>query len=378
MDRTMSRGEVGTRRPRVLQVVLSLHPGGTERLLVELVTRLDAAIPMAVACLDERGAWALDIERANIRVSALGRTPGFHPTLGRAIAREARRHGATVIHAHHYSPFVYSALSRFWRSGCPVIFTEHGRLSDAGPSSKRRLANQMFGHVPGRAFAVSEDVRAHLVGEGFRPERVGVIYNGISVGPLPGTASRAAARARLGVGDAVSVIGTVGRLDPVKDFRTLIEAMGSVCKVRQSVLVIVGDGPERPALEAAARDLGLTDAVRFLGHRDDAREWLAACDVYANSSISEGVSLTILEAMAAGLPIVATEVGGTPEIVDASCGRLVPARSATGLAAAAIDLLERRDLRQVLGQAARQRAETRFTIERMVAEYAAVYREVRE
>jgi len=374
----MSHSKTGTCRPRVLQVVLSLHPGGTERLLIELVTRLNAEIPMAVCCLDERGAWAIDVERADIRVTALGRTPGFHPTLGRAIARDARQHRATVIHAHHYSPFVYSALSRLWGSKCPVIFTEHGRLSDAGPSPKRRWANQVFSHVPGRAFAVSEDVRAHLLGEGFPSGRVGVIYNGISVGSLPDAGSRAAARTRLGIDDDVVVVGTIGRLDPVKDFRTLLAAMGAVRTERPSALVIVGDGPERAALERAARELGILDTVRFLGHRDDARAWLAACDVYANSSISEGVSLTILEAMAAGLPIVATRVGGTPEIVDSSCGRLVPARDPSALAAALSDLAGRPALRRELGQTARLRAETRFTIERMVNEYAEVYRGINE
>jgi len=366
----------GTGTPRVLQVVLSLHPGGTERLLIELVTRLNSEIPMAVCCLDELGAWAADVERSSIRVSALGRTPGFHPMLGRAIADKVRQHGATVIHAHHYSPFVYSALARLWGAGCPVVFTEHGRLSDAGPSPKRRLVNQAFARVPGRVFAVSEDVRLHLIGEGFSSDRVGVIYNGISVGPTPSAEDRAAARARLGVSDDVVVIGTIGRLDPVKDFRTLLEAMGSVHSRQPSALVIVGDGPERSALERASVELGLSNGVHFLGHRDDARAWLAGCDIYANSSISEGVSLTILEAMAASLPVVATQVGGTPEIVDASCGRLVPARAPAALAEAVLDLARQPDVRRTLGAAARRRAESQFTIERMVAEYAEVYRSV--
>jgi hypothetical protein len=98
--------------PRVLQVVLSLHPGGTERLVLELVRRLNETMPMAVCCLDEAGAWAKDLEAEGISVTALQRRAGFHPVLGHGVARAARRHGATVIHAHHYSPFVYSALGR--------------------------------------------------------------------------------------------------------------------------------------------------------------------------------------------------------------------------------------------------------------------------
>lgn len=359
---------------RVLQVVLSLHPGGTERLLVELVTRLNDELPMAVCCLDERGAWAREVEDHGVHVAALGRTPGFHPSLGRSIAREARRHRASVIHAHHYSPFIYSALARLWGSDCPVIFTEHGRLSDAPPSPKRRLVNHLFSRVPGRAFAVSEDVRQHIIAEGFPASRVGVIYNGISVGPLPDASARRAARAQLGVTDDVFVVGTIGRLDPVKDFGTLIDAVALLAAKTQTLLIIVGDGDQRATLEQAVADRKMTDAVRFLGHRDDARAWLAGCDGYANSSVSEGVSLTILEAMAAGLPVVATRVGGTPEIVDASCGRLVPARDPAALASALLELASAPEVRGELGRAARKRAESRFTIERMVAEYAEVYR----
>ncbi len=110
--------------------------------------------------------------------------------------------------------------------------------------------------------------------------------------------------------------------------------------------------------------------MSFIGFRDDARDWLAGCDAYANSSISEGVSLTILEAMAAGLPVVATRVGGTPEVVDGACGRLVPARDPLALARALAELAVAPDLRRTLGLAARRRVESRFTIARMVEDYA--------
>jgi glycosyltransferase involved in cell wall biosynthesis len=119
--------------------------------------------------------------------------------------------------------------------------------------------------------------------------------------------------------------------------------------------------------------LKVESRVRFLGHRDDAREWLAGCDAYVNSSISEGVSLTILEGMAAGLPVIATRVGGTPEVVNESCGRLIPSRDPGALATALLELAREPVLRQQLGHAARGRVETRFTMDRMVSEYRDVY-----
>jgi glycosyltransferase involved in cell wall biosynthesis len=360
-------------RPKVLQVVLSLNPGGTERLVVELVKRLRPELSMAVCCLDEEGTWGEGLRQEDITVVALRRREGFRPRLGRAIARAAAQHGARVVHCHHYSPFVYASIARLWSPHLQIVFTEHGRLSDAGPSPKRRTANRVLAHAPQRVVTVSSELKDHLVAEGFPTGKVSVIYNGIDVGVLPDAAARTRARAHLGIDDSTVVVGTVARLDPVKDLQTLARAIATPASQRPMVLLVIGDGPERPRIEAAARDAGLGSSIRFLGHRDDARELLAGCDLYANSSISEGISLTILEAMAAGLPVVATRVGGTPEIVDASCGRLVPSRDPATLAATLAELAGDRALRSALGRAARARVEQRFTLDRMIAEYRDAY-----
>jgi glycosyltransferase involved in cell wall biosynthesis len=357
----------------VLQAVLTLNPGGTERLVVEIVRRLHAEIPMAVCCLDEEGAWADSLRAEGAEVTALRRRSGFHPSLGSAVATIASRNRATVIHCHHYSPFVYGSLARIWRPSSKVIFTEHGRLSDAPPSTKRMVANWILRRAPQEVFAVSEHLKAHLVAEGFSREQVHVVYNGIDVGPPPDARARSCIRQRLAVSDDTLVVATIARLDPVKDLDTMIRATTMLAARRPILLIVVGEGVERNRLETLTTRLGAATSVRFLGHREDARTWLSGCDVYANSSIHEGVSLTILEAMAAGLPTVATAVGGTPEIIDGTCGRLVPARDAAALANALDELAERDALRRELGATARQRVEQRFTIERMVQEYRAAY-----
>jgi glycosyltransferase involved in cell wall biosynthesis len=330
-------------------------------------------MPTMVCCLDERGAWAATLEHEGIRVAALGRQPGFHPSLGMRIAGLVREHGANVIHAHHYSPFVYSAVARLRRPGTRLIFTEHGRLSDAPPSGKRQIANQLLGTIPHRMFAVSDNLREHMIGEGFKRDSVGVIYNGIDIGPRPTPAQRAAVRARLDVGEEAFVIGTVARLDPVKDLGTLLQAVAAVARGCDPRVVVVGDGSERAALESLADALGMRERLTLLGHRDDAREWLAGCDVYANSSISEGVSLTILEGMAAVLPVVATRVGGTPEVIDQTCGWLVPARDPGSLATALLECARDRSRASALGDVARTRVEHRFTLDRMISEYRDTY-----
>ena len=361
---------------RVLQLVLSLNPGGTERLVVEIVKGLGREVPMAVCCLDDVGIWAEELRSEDVPVIGLRRARGFRPSLAMAIAGAARQHRATVIHCHHYSPFVYGSLARLWSPNLRVVFTEHGRLSDQRPSRKRRYANLLLSRLPREVYAVSEDLKRHLVAEGFPFAAVGVIYNGITVGSAPDASARQHARRVLGVPPETVVIGTIGRLDPVKDFGMLIRAIPALAEKMRTTLLLIGSGSERPALEALAAERGVAHCVRFLGHRDDARDLLPACDVYVNSSVSEGVSLTILEAMAAQLPIVATSVGGTPEVLDSTCGRLVPARDFEALGRALLELTLQPAVRRELGLAARRRVESRFTLARMVSAYRDVYMRV--
>ena len=362
--------------PQVLQVVLSLSPGGTERLVIELSKRLHAAHGMHVCCLDAPGVWAEELTARGISVTAVGRRPGFSPGVGRQIARIAAMHGATVLHCHQYSPFVYGALARLWRP-MDVVFTEHGRFSDAPPSMKRHVANRLLSRFPSRVFSVSDDLRTHLTSEGFPERQVQVILNGILMGPTPAPAARREARMRLGLEPEHFVIGSVARLDPVKDFGTLVRAFDDVHRVLPHArLVIIGDGPERGTVVDEIARTGLTDSVILTGHRQDVPSLLPALDIYANSSIFEGVSLTILEAMAAAVPVVATRVGGTPEVVvDGETGRLVPARDVRSMAAALLSIAADAGTAARMAASGRRRVERHFSIERMVDQYAAVYRD---
>lgn len=362
------------RAPRVLQVVLQLDPGGTERLVVEIVRRLRLRFPTAVCCLDAPGQWAERLTALDVEVTALGRPAGFHPGLARALAAVARRHHATVLHCHHYSPFVYGRLASLLVPGSRVVFTEHGRLSDAPPSAKRRAATRLLAAGVPHLYAVSHDLRRHLLDEGF-PARMGVVWNGIDAGGPPSPESRAAARAALAARPDDRVIGTVGRLDPVKDFTTLARAFAVAWRRDPRLrLVIAGEGPERPAIEGVLAAEGLGDAARLLGHREDVAALLPGLDVYANSSITEGISLTILEAMAAARPVIVTAVGGNPEVVeDEATGLLCPARAPEALAAALGRLAGDPALAARLGAAGRGRVLEHFTLDRMVERYAGIY-----
>jgi glycosyltransferase involved in cell wall biosynthesis len=358
-----------------MQVVLSLTPGGTERLVVEMCKRLQPEFRVSVCCLDDEGDWATDVRREGVDVTPLRRRAGFKPAIGRRIASLAADRRVQLLHCHQYSPFVYGRIATSWNRGLKLMYTEHGRLSDAPPTWKRRLVNPVLSRFDGAIVGVSHELRRYMIEAGFPESRVGVIHNGISPNSLPSAMARARARRALGLEEDVFVAMTVARLDPVKDLPTLIAAFATVRRsVPRSRLVIVGDGPERAHLTDLVRRFQLTAAVDITGFRSDVRDLLPAADLYASSSISEGVSITILEAMAAGVPVVATAVGGTPEILTDGTGRLVPKGDPERLASVMISLAMDRRQRDTLAAAARRRLETAFTIDRMVEDYARTYR----
>jgi len=361
---------------RVMQLVLSLTPGGTEHLVVEICKRLGFEFDVMVCCLDVEGEWASDVRTHGVNVVALRRRGGFRPELGRRIARLAAERRIDLIHCHQYSPFVYGRIASCWNRRLKLVYTEHGRLSDAPPSWKRRLVNPVLGLSSGAIVAVSDELRQYMIDARFPASRVEVIRNGIEIGAVPSAADRRQARRALRIDDDVFVVASVARLDPVKDLGTLLDGFATVRRqVPRSRLVIAGDGPERDRIAERASRPDLIGAVELVGFRSDVRALLAAADVYVNSSISEGVSITILEAMAAGVPIVATAVGGTPEVLaDACTGLLVSSRAPDALASAIIRLAQDPALRARLRSAARRRLEQSFTIDRMVDDYARTYR----
>src|SRR5438128_2208646 len=180
-----------------MHLVLSLSPGGTERLVIEICHRLGASVDSTVCCLDEAGEWASQLTSTGIPVVALNRRPGFHPSLAIRVAGLLERHEVDVLHCHHYSPFVYGALATVLtglKRRVRLVFTEHGRLSNAPPSAKRRWVNPLLARLPGRICAVSGDLKRHMIAEGFPADRIRVVYNGIDLGEIARPQDRIAAR----------------------------------------------------------------------------------------------------------------------------------------------------------------------------------------
>jgi glycosyltransferase involved in cell wall biosynthesis len=225
--------------------------------------------------------------------------------------------------------------------------------------------------------AVSEFTRRALIdNDGFPPDKVRVLYNGVHLSDSGVGPDRASVRAALGLQPTDRVIGLCARLSPEKNVPLLLEAFLAIrANVPGARLVIAGDGPARPDLEASVRRLGLEADVALLGFRDDVPALMRAFDVFCLPSLTEGTSVTLLEAMNAACPAVVTSVGGNPEIVvDGVTGDCVPSGDVTALGGALTSMLHDRDRARRMGSAGRTRVKERFAFEGMVHGYEALYR----
>lgn len=358
----------------VCHVLLSLEPGGLENGVVNLVNGLNTAeFRSSVCCLRRSGEFAARI-RADIPVITLGHESGNDPAAIFRMARLFRKSQVDIVHTRNATPFFYG-LPAARLAGVPaVVHSEHGRVFPERP--RRALAQRLMLRGTDAAFAVSAQLRADLVRElKVDARRFEVIHNGVDVAAF----SAADPHARPHQPERTLCIGSVGRLVPVKNYRLLLEAFARLPSAPACRLVLVGDGPERRSLSQLAIALGISDRVELAGHRDDVAACLRSMDIFMLPSLSEGLSNTLLEAMAAALPVVASDVGGNREIVEPErSGLLFRSGDVEGAAAQLLRLAENAALRRDLGDAAAQRVRKEFSIEAMIRRYESLYRRVWE
>ena len=365
-------------KPTICHLLHSLNVGGAEVLAARLGRRFAGDHRVIFACLDELGSLGQELREEGYLVHVLSRKPGLDWRCTARLGALLRRERVDVIHAHQYTPFFYALTARLLHRRAAILFLEHGRHQPDYPRPKRMIANRLLLERRDRVVAVGNAVRQALIDyEGIPESRVGVIYNGTS--PAAYTVSaRAGVRAELGLADDAFVLIQVARLDPIKDHATALRAFAQFAEARpDSRLLLVGDGPERPNIEKLLEQLNLRGKVQLLGTRSDVARLLSCADVFLLTSISEGIPLTLIEAMAAGLPVVATRVGGVSEVVeDGETGFLVESGNADGIAAALSTLAMEcaRGLR--MGQQGRVRSETIFSEREMVSSYGRLYEEM--
>jgi glycosyltransferase involved in cell wall biosynthesis len=358
-----------------------MQVAGAEMLVAEIIRRLGPRLIPIVICLDAVGELGEQLRKEGITVTSVGRHPGLDLGVPRRLAGVLRDHRVDVVHAHQYTPFFYSALAKLLpSSGWRLLFTEHGRHYPDVVSPKRRLANRLvLSRLADQVTAVCEfSARSLAEKDGFSARSVEVIENGIDL-PAPPSETRDVLRGRLGLDAGRQYITCVARFHPVKDHRTLLRAFERLAgETPQADLLLVGDGQLRSALEEETNRLGIRSRVRFLGVRHDVPSLLGASDVFVLSSVSEASSLTLLEAMAARLPVVVTDVGGNPEIVRHDIeGLLVPRADPEQLAGALLRILGDPGLGRRMGEAGRRRVEAHFRLDQTIARYYECYARAR-
>ncbi len=288
-----------------------------------------------------------------------------------------------ILHAHlAFGPAVAAALVAPWLGKKVVVkFGNSGPFGDVQVSQatwRGRLKLALLRRRADVVVALDETMARELHEAGFDPRRIVRLDNGIPVEAFRPTLPRRAYRRIVGV-EGRDVLVFVGRLAPQKGLDLLLRALVPVFAQRpQACLMLVGEGPERPALEALARELGITDQVCFLGYVEDVAPYLWAGDVFVLPSWAEGMSNALLEAMAAGMACVVTAVGQGPEMLDQGrCGVVVPPGDPQALTEALLALLASPDLRRRLGQAAQRRVAERYAMRRVAAAYLALYERLR-
>ncbi len=373
-------GECGGVRATICQVLHNLNVGGAEMLAYRLAKQLGGRFRFVFACLDEVGSLGDGLLAGGMPIEWLRRRSGWDLGCARRLAAFVRRENVDLIHAHQYTPFAYSLLSGLWGRRPPILFNEHGRFYPDRRRLKRVVFNRVMLRPCDRVVAVGQAVRQALIdNEGISSARIAVIYNGVPLRDHDGTADqRGSVRQELGLSDSDFLILTVARLDKIKDHATAIRTLArAVTACPQTRLVVVGDGAERDNIRQEIRRRGMERWIQMLGERHDVSRLLRATDAFLLTSVSEGIPVTIIEAMDAGLPVVATNVGGVAEVVEqGSTGLLAPAGGDEGLAEAILRLIRDPSLRREMGQAGRRRAEALFSEDRMHRAYAAVYEEM--
>jgi glycosyltransferase involved in cell wall biosynthesis len=351
---------------RVAHISLGLEIGGQERLLLEFARHADRTrFDLLFISLTGRGQLARTIEGLGWRVIALEESSGLRPRMIARLTRLFRRQNCDVIHTHDDKPLLYSSLAVMLARISRHVHTQHHGLLPQMTSRQRKLV-AWAGRLVDAFVCVSHDSARHMECTGLPADRITTLWNGIDLEKYPFQGPSAD-------GPAVAV----ARLSPEKDIANLLRATALVMpKAPTFRLEVAGDGPLRTKLHRLSKELGVDKRVRFLGEVADVPALLGRAGFFVLPSRTEGISLTILEAMACGLPVVATRVGGTPEIVEhGTSGFLVPPGNPAVLARELLRLWKNPDEGRLLGQTARRRVESRFDIRKMVAHYEYLYRQ---
>lgn len=362
---------------KIAFVISRLGVGGAETQLVQLVTGLDKSrFAVSVVCTKDEGPLAERVRDAGVPVRALHMRHGWNPDVVRRLRGVFRDEQPDIVHCTNFNSTLWGRLAAIWSGVDGIIVAEH---STKRLQLRQRIAipfiNQLLAPYTDAVVACGDSQVPVLVSEKHRPDRISVIVNGVDTALFNAAGDRLRAKRALGLPADTAAIGIVAALRPEKNHEMFLRAGAELIRTGESItLVVVGDGPRRSHLEALARAMGIASSVHFMGSRDDVSGVLGGMDVAALTSVSETFPLTLLEAMSAGLPVVATAVGDVPRIVqDGRTGFVVPPGDESGLTQRLRELVRDASVRSAMGEAGSRRVRDHFTVGAMVEKYEALF-----
>ena len=362
----------------VLHITYDMRIGGTEMVIKNIIDGRDKTkYKMSVLCLESPlGPFAEELQKDGISFFELTRQPGFDINLIRNIRQTIKTNQVDLIHCHQYTPWVYGVMAAALTK-TKVIFTEHGRFHPDSSSWKRKFINPVLNFFTDQVTAISKATKHALVEFEHLPEKsINVIYNGIAPLKVAPYAVKQL-RAELKIPDNHTILGTVARFDPIKNHIMMLKAFAQVLKkYPQTTLIMVGDGEERVKIESCINALSLQENVILTGYKPKPENYLALMDIYLLSSLSEGTSMTLLEAMSLGKPCVVTDAGGNPEIVQNNENGIVTPNDNREMFAQGIVRVIAEN-RNNLGKASKARFEQRFSESKMNRQYQDLYQRLK-
>ncbi len=356
-------------------VIWSLGLGGAEQVVIRLAAGLDRRrFTPVICCMNEPGPFASQATSQGIEVIALHKRPGIDLKMLRQLTQLMKARDVRIVHAHLWGASFWGRLAARM-SGVPIIIVhEHGMQPWRG--GLHFLCDRWLAGRTNRAlFASAQVMRTYQEKTGINPATCTMIPNGVAL-TVP-DANRETLRQQRGWALDERVIISVGRLSPEKGYEDLLKAFALLAPRTPNVrLVLVGDGAQRAALQTLQAQLGLNGRVTFAGQQQDVAGWLAAADLYVQPSRREGLPLAVLEAMAAGVPVVATDVGDLAQVImDGRNGYLVPAQQPEALAEKLVTLVQQLDRQQAVIDAAKALVRERYSDAHMVQAVERVYEE---
>jgi len=367
---------------RVTHVVLALDLGGLERIVVDLIRvgRTHGLDP-SVICLERPGTLAAQVEALGMPLLCADKPPGVRlGTVGR-VRELLRRLKPDVVHTHQIGALFYAGPAARREKVPVVVHTEHINNVAKSPTLNKKIRTRLLwgwaGSFADRFCCVSDDIAEAVTAYGtVARQKVSVVLNGIDTAAFDSTGDCESLRQRLGIPRDAPVIGTVGRLNEVKRQNLLIRSFANIAnRDPKPHLLLVGDGPELESLRGMAAAVGLADHVHFAGYQARPEHFLHLMDIFALTSRLEGMPLAILEAWAAGRPVIASRVGGVPGIVtEGQTGILFDSGDEAALTQAMNRLLASPDEAQRLGEAGKRLVRSRFDLHVMAKSYEEHYR----